>query len=47
MFGSLIPTDILVWIPDLYPDPLLPIDTDVIVPAEETTAVPPADTKGW
>ena len=41
-----IPTE-TVWMPDLYPEPLLPIETEVIVPANDTTAVPPADTSGW
>ena len=45
--GSCTPTERFVWIPDLYPEPLLPIDTAVIVPAEDTVAVPPAATKGW
>ena len=36
-----------VWIPDLYPDPLFPILIEEIVPSPETTAVPPAETKGW
>ena len=43
---SCTPTEIFVCIPDLYPEPLLPIDTEVIVPAEDTTAVPPAATRG-
>ena len=33
--------------PDLYPDPVRPIATEVIVPALDTTAVPPAATNGW
>ena len=37
----------LVCSPTRYPDPLLPIETDVIVPADDTIAVPPAATKGW
>ena len=41
------PTFTLVWIPTLYPEPLLPILIDWIVPAAETIAVPPAATKGW
>lgn len=41
------PTLTVVWIPDLYPDPLLPILIDEIVPAMETIAVPPAATSGW
>ena len=36
-----------VWIPDLYPEPVLPILIEVIVPAILTIAVPPAATKGW
>ena len=36
-----------VWpIPDLYPDPLYPIEIEDIVPAVETVAIPPAATKG-
>ena len=35
------------WIPDLYPDPVFPIAIELIVPAADTTAVPPADTNGW
>ena len=31
----------------LYPEPLFPIEIDEIVPATETTAVAPAETKGW
>ena len=30
-----------------YPEPLLPILIDEIVPAIDTIAVPPADTSGW
>ena len=41
------PTFTTVWIPVLYPDPLLPILIELIVPNPETTAVPPAATKGW
>ena len=33
--------------PDLYPDPLFPIETEDIVPDIETTTVPPAETYGW
>ena len=33
--------------PTLYPDPLLPIETEEIVPTPETTAVPPAPISGW
>ena len=40
------PTLTTVWIPILYPDPLLPILIFEIVPAIETVAVPPADTNG-
>ena len=40
-------TNIFVWSPTLYPDPLFPIDTDVTVPAADIIAVPPAATKGW
>ena len=36
-----------VCIPDLYPDPLLPIATELIVPVADTIAVPPAATSGW
>ena len=37
----------VVWIPDLYPEPLFPIEIELIVPRPETTAVAPAATKGW
>ena len=37
----------LVWIPARYPDPLLPILIEDIVPAIDTIAVPPAATRGW
>lgn len=52
MFGIpvlsvLTPTRTRVWIPTLYPEPLFPILIDWIVPAEDTTAVPPAATSGW
>ena len=33
--------------PTLYPEPVFPIPIDWIVPAADTTAVPPAETKGW
>ena len=36
-----------VWTPTLYPDPLFPILIEVMVPAADTTAVPPAEIKGW
>lgn len=41
------PTLTYVWIPTLYPDPLLPILIEEMVPAIETIAVPPAETSGW
>ena len=43
----LTPTLTVVWIPDLYPEPLFPIATELIVPRPETIAVAPAATKGW
>jgi hypothetical protein len=36
-----------VWIPALYPEPVLPILIDLIVPPAATVTVPPAATKGW
>ena len=51
MFGvpvEEVPTPTLtIWTPERYPDPLLPILIEEIVPAIETIAVPPADTSGW
>ena len=41
------PTLTTVWIPALYPDPLLPILIELIVPKPETIAVAPAATNGW
>ena len=35
------------WTPERYPEPLLPTLIAEIVPATETIAVPPAETKGW
>ena len=37
----------VVCIPVLYPEPLLPMAIEVIVPEAETIAVPPAATSGW
>ena len=36
-----------IWTPSRYPDPLFPILIAAIVPAIETVAVPPAETRGW
>ena len=41
------PTFTTVWIPALYPEPLLAILTAVTEPAAETVTVPPAATSGW
>ena len=36
-----------VWIPDLYPEPVLPILIELTVPEQPTIAVPPAEINGW
>ena len=43
----LIATLTVVCIPALYPEPLLPMAIEVMVPEADTTAVPPADMSGW
>ena len=37
----------VVWIPLLYPEPLLPIEIAETVPPAEIVTVAPAATRGW